>query len=261
MSFASYEAFYRAYSRLPGPLQRVIFRTYQLYLDRTPFGPSPRDDFLDAFFDSEAEYERYVSEFESRGIDDELVAARDRHRERTGHGRFAAINQFSPARYYALVRRLRPETVVETGVCNGASTLCLLAALEANGTGRLYSVDLPDEDRLPADAEPGWIVPDEYRDRWELTIGRSQDHLPDVLADAGTVDLFVHDSLAMIMDAELDLVWPQLRPGGVVVADDIYASDAFQRWADDRAATAGHVAPNVGYMTKPEAGTEPGQER
>jgi len=33
---------------------------------------------------------------------------------------------------------------VETGVCNGVSTAFLLLALERNGDGELYSIDLPE---------------------------------------------------------------------------------------------------------------------
>lgn len=39
------------------------------------------------------------------------------------------------------VSALRPEVVVEVGMANGISTLAILTALEANGTGRLISID------------------------------------------------------------------------------------------------------------------------
>ena len=53
---------------------------------------------------------------------------------------------------YALMRRLAPRTVVETGVCNGFSTAFILAALERNGAGELHSLDFPEvigEDYAP----------------------------------------------------------------------------------------------------------------
>lgn len=254
MSPAGYDAFYRLYQRLPGRVQDAVFSAYRLYLDRSPVGPTPEREFVEEFFGSRADYERYVAEYDRRGLDETIREAREEHRRLTGHGRFAGLNQFSPRRYYALVRSLSPETVVETGVCNGMSTLCVLAALEETGRGSLYSVDLPDEERLPAGRRPGWIVPDDLRSRWDLTLGRSEAELPSVLERCGEVDLFLHDSLAMLLADELDLVWPRLRAGGVVVADDIYASDDFGEWAAAHAVRAGHVAPNVGYMVKPAGG-------
>jgi hypothetical protein len=44
---------------------------------------------------------------------------------------------------YAVVRILKPRAMVETGVANGKSSALILRALERNGSGRLYSVDLP----------------------------------------------------------------------------------------------------------------------
>lgn len=261
MVSVGYDAFYRLYQRLPGRVQDVLFAAYSVYLDRSPVGPTPKREFVDAFFASGEEFDRYVEEFERRDVEGTIEAGRREHRRLTGHGRFAGLNQFSPARYYALVRTLEPDVVVETGVCNGISTLCVLEALDENDRGHLYSVDLPDEERLPEGHDPGWMIPESLRDRWALTLGRSEAELPAVLNEAGPVDLFIHDSLAMVLADELELVWPQLRPGGVVVADDIYSSDHFERWAGDRAATAGHVAPNVGFMTKPASAPEPDPEQ
>ena len=50
---------------------------------------------------------------------------------------------------YVLVRTEKPRVVVETGVCNGASTFAILAALEANGTGELHSIDYPFSSDVP----------------------------------------------------------------------------------------------------------------
>ena len=47
---------------------------------------------------------------------------------------------------YGLVRALRPEFVVETGIATGVSTSFISAALIENGAGRLYSIDLPSEE-------------------------------------------------------------------------------------------------------------------
>jgi hypothetical protein len=44
---------------------------------------------------------------------------------------------------YVATRALKPSNIVETGVAAGLSSACILAALEKNGQGRLYSIDLP----------------------------------------------------------------------------------------------------------------------
>ena len=51
---------------------------------------------------------------------------------------------------YSLVRLLKPELVVETGVGAGVSSWTILSAMEENRTGNLISIDLPTPNtRLP----------------------------------------------------------------------------------------------------------------
>ena len=44
---------------------------------------------------------------------------------------------------YFLIRELKPEKIIETGVHRGVSSLFILQALEDNEKGELYSIDLP----------------------------------------------------------------------------------------------------------------------
>jgi hypothetical protein len=50
--------------------------------------------------------------------------------------------------------------------------------------------------------------------------------------DLPEIDLFVHDSLHTCrnMMMEFKLIWPRLRPGGILIADDIEGNDAFERF-------------------------------
>ena len=42
------------------------------------------------------------------------------------------------------MRRLKPQTIVQTGVCNGLSTAFMMLGLAKNGPeGTLYAIDLP----------------------------------------------------------------------------------------------------------------------
>lgn len=241
---------FKTYRRLPGPLQRAVRTVYEEYLQGSGVAPNYRREFVRRFFENEQEFESYVTEFQRSDVMSNIQRARAEHRERTGHSRFAAINQFTHPRLYALARKLAPDTVVETGVCNGVSTYIILRALKENGHGHLYSVDYPDPERIPEGEDPGWIIPDELRHRWSLTKGMSQDELPGVVEDLDAIDLFLHDTMASVFDEELDIVWSKLVQGAIVTADDIHKSDVFADVVENWNVEHGHVAPNVGYLVK-----------
>jgi predicted O-methyltransferase YrrM len=128
---------------------------------------------------------------------------------------------------YAICRGLRPSVVVETGVAYGMTSAYVLKALEVNGQGKLFSVDLPPLGRKADDLQ-GALVPAELRGRWVLRRGTSQHQLGAILAQH-PVDLFVHDSLHTYqnMRREFEQVWSRLRPGGLLVSDDIQGNSAF----------------------------------
>lgn len=129
---------------------------------------------------------------------------------------------------YLACRLIEPETVVETGVAYGVSSVFMLKAMEENGRGTLYSVDLPP---LRRRYERFWgiAVLDELRGRWRLHRGTSASVLPRLLGEIRTPDLFVHDSLHTHrnMRREFDAVWPYLRDGGLLLADDVERNRAF----------------------------------
>jgi hypothetical protein len=76
-----------------------------------------------------------------------------------GMSTFAAEGQI----IYALVRALRPEQIVEIGVDSGGTTTHILTALAANGTGKLYSVDI--------NPGCGSAVPDHLKAPWTFVAG------------------------------------------------------------------------------------------
>lgn len=248
----------RLYDSLPGPLQSLAADAYyafgwRLFPNSGFLAGASEDALVEAFFDSEAELREYEAEFDDGPIaqlfDDVAAGELERFDSATELG---SLTELGYRRCYAILRATEPETVVETGVLNGLSTYCFLTALEANGAGQLYSVDYPTDDRLPADEEPGWLVPSDYRDRWELRLGRSQRELPALLAELEEIDCFVHDSdhSAPCMMFEFEAAWDRLRTPGLVLADAIYMSTGFWDFADERADEAGHVTPQVGYAVK-----------
>ena len=131
---------------------------------------------------------------------------------------------------YLLVRAIKPNTIVETGVSSGESSAYLLQGLFDNNHGKLFSIDLPPEyDQakrntvLLKDNLPGWIIPDYLRNRWELQLGPSQDLLPPLLDKLGEIDMFWHDSLHTYDHMMFEYLesWKHLRENGIIFSDDI----------------------------------------
>jgi len=141
--------------------------------------------------------------------------------------RWAADSLFARLCYLAC-RLVAPETVIETGVAYGVSSAFLLRALEQNGRGTLHSIDLPPLRREYARFW-GVAVPEDLRWEWRLHRGASRRVLPEVFCETGPVGLFVHDSLhtRRNMRREFDAVWPNLAPGGLLLADDVERNRAF----------------------------------
>lgn len=130
---------------------------------------------------------------------------------------------------YLLTRALQPDTVVETGVASGVTSAYILAALQDNARGELISIDLPPLPLLRAGGV-GRAVDAGLRKRWTYHLGASVRLLPAVLARHTPLDMFVHDSDHSYsnMRWELETAWKSLRPGGLLVADDVQSHHAFQ---------------------------------
>jgi hypothetical protein len=174
---------------------------------------------------------------------------------------------------YAVVRLMRPDVVVETGVHEGWSAWFTLLALERNGRGMLHSIDLPNQDvelfadgprqteLIPPGKQPGRVVPQHLRGRWQLHLGDAKHLLSPLLSTLGKIDIFVHDSLHTYehMMFEFETAWAHLRGGGLLVSDDIDLHSALPDFAASIQCpqVRFHFFPsanNVGAIRKPEQG-------
>jgi len=128
---------------------------------------------------------------------------------------------------YMLVRAARPQVVVETGVLYGASSGHILAALAANGTGRLYSIDLGCSPNEPAN---DLFVRPDLQARWEYIVGDTRRELPLLLARLGRIDMFHHDSLHTFahMMWEYETASAHLGPGGILASHDVLIADSLR---------------------------------
>jgi hypothetical protein len=152
---------------------------------------------------------------------------------RAGVGHFGGWNDGDPGlvrAVWCLTRHLRPANVVETGVARGMTSRFILEALGRNGAGHLWSIDRPPALATELHGQIGAAVEGHCRSRWSYVEGSSRHRLPGLLASLGSIDLFVHDSLhtASNIRFELDQAWRVLKPGGIVVADDIDLNPGFR---------------------------------
>jgi hypothetical protein len=169
---------------------------------------------------------------------------------RTEAGAFAGWSDGDAAfarAVWCVVRHRRPAAVVETGVARGITTAVVLEALARNGSGRLWSVDLPPQMRPGQNDEIGIAVSPERTGEWTLLRGSSHKLLPPLLAERGSIGLFIHDSrhTAANVLRELKAAWPRLDPGGVAVVDDIDLNSGFARFSPDDEPAAKLVAPSA----------------
>jgi predicted O-methyltransferase YrrM len=156
----------------------------------------------------------------------------------------------------AVVKLTRPMVVVETGVAMGLTSAVILGALESNGDGQLYSIDLPALQAKPADFV-GSAVPEKLRARWTLELGPSRQVLPGLVQHVSPIDVSLHDadhSHAGQLD-EYRTVWPHLRSGGVLVSDDV-RGPAFVQFAREVGAEPSLIGGDeqrapVGIVRKP----------
>src|SRR3990167_2788640 len=152
---------------------------------------------------------------------------------------------------YWVVRQMKPKVIVQTGVCNGLSSAFMMLALAKNGPdGTLHVVDMPPvfdpnddawkvKDKvygvtIPEGKTSGWLVPDAYRDRFEVLSGDAKDLLPPLLKKLGTCDMFYHDSDHTYdhMIFEFEESKKYLTESAVVVSDDISWNASLWDFAD-----------------------------
>ncbi|MFF7245822.1 O-methyltransferase [Embleya sp. NPDC008237] len=134
---------------------------------------------------------------------------------------------------YNLVRAVRPTTIVEFGMSFGISTLYLAAAVRDNGTGRVVTTELS-KDKIAAArrtfAETG------LDDLITVLEGDARETLRDL---DGPADFLLLDGWKDLCLPVLQLLEPRLRPGTLVVADDIVLSS---------------LQPYLDYVRNPENG-------
>jgi hypothetical protein len=224
----------RAYNKfyLRSKFQRERNKSFGLFLREFDYDIEDYDEIVEEIINDKEFNESVNKEFTEAGVS----------------SRFPYYKISWPYFTYYLIRKTKPEKIVETGVWYGVSSSIILNALNRNEKGNLYSIDLPayfetggytdenpyleEKDRtssLPPGRNPGFIIPEYLKKRWKLILGDSKIFLPKTFEELNNVDIFLHDSLHSYdnMIFEFDLASKYVRSGGFILSDNIDWHNAF----------------------------------
>lgn len=73
------------------------------------------------------------------------------------------------------------------------------------------------------DLEPGFVIPEKLKKRWQIIIGTSTTKLPPLLEKIGKIDIFIHDSLHTYenMFFEYETAYPYIESSGLLISHDV----------------------------------------
>jgi len=125
--------------------------------------------------------------------------------------------------WYALIRALEPEHIVETGTDKGLGSVTIAAALLRNGHGHLTTLDINENS--------GYLITGRYADVTTVVIGDSIATIQDLSHD---VDLFIHDSdhSAAHERNEYAAMETKLTESSLVLSDNSHVTDELSTWAE-----------------------------
>jgi len=203
------------------------------------------NNFISNFFQDKEEFLTYKKEIKDSGLIKKMNEKKELFKKLVKKGNFGSIDLNGAILIYCLIRKLKPNILVETGVANGFSTTFILFALYKNKKGKLYSIDFPevnckvyDKDTfwsgkgdavIPSKKTSGWAIPFYLRKNWNLILGKSQDKLIPLLKKLKKIDFFLHDSEHSYdcMMFEFNEAFKRLNKGGILICDDINMNNSF----------------------------------
>jgi len=130
--------------------------------------------------------------------------------------------------WYAFVRAIKPEVVIETGVDRGHGSLVLCAGLLRNAAegrpGRYYGTDI--------DTGAGWLLAGKYAEIGKILYG---DSIESISKLDEPINLFINDSdhSADYEYREYQTIKPKLAPGAIILGDNAHGNDMLARFSDE----------------------------
>ena len=135
---------------------------------------------------------------------------------------------------YFLCRRLKPLSVLETGVAAGLSSYAILSALNKNGVGCLDSSDLPYPRIQNPEKYIGILVPDNLKGtHWNLKTNGDTKNLNEFLKYKKDLYQIIHydsDKRKQSKKLFIEKITPYLSPNAVFIVDDIQDNLAFKEY-------------------------------
>jgi predicted O-methyltransferase YrrM len=126
------------------------------------------------------------------------------------------ITGFAQGRLLALFSKLlNSRFVLEIGTFTGYGTLCLAEGMHPDG--KLITLDVSEENTWLAQK---YFLKSPYSHIIELITGPAEETIPPLNF---TWDLVYIDADKMNNERYLELVWPNLRVGGIVLIDNVFA--------------------------------------
>ncbi|MGI8789085.1 MAG: O-methyltransferase [Pyrinomonadaceae bacterium] len=126
----------------------------------------------------------------------------------------AMLSGFYQGRLLAMLSKMiQPRRILEIGTYMGYSAMCLAEGLREDG--KLFTLDIePETNQI---AKSFWAK-SEYADKIESFLGNASEIIPTL---DGTFDLVFIDADKPAYAAYYDLVFPKLRVGGIIIADNV----------------------------------------
>ncbi|MBW8521839.1 class I SAM-dependent methyltransferase [Chryseobacterium chendengshani] len=134
---------------------------------------------------------------------------------------------------YYINEFVKSQSAIETGVAYGWSSFAALASLvKRNGT--LYSSDMPYILQNQSEDFVGCVIPEKYKNNWELFRFADKESLPKIFEKTNTFDTVHYDS-DKTYDGRMwaySLLWDKLRNGGIFMSDDVGDNAAFKDYCE-----------------------------
>ena len=155
--------------------------------------------------------QNYSEDFTS---DESEILTELREKTYAERGDKSMLSGFYQGRLLAMLSKmLRPRRILEIGTFMGYSALCLAEGLTDDG--KLFTLDIePETNKI---AKSFWERSD-YKDKIESFLGNASEIIPTL---DETLDLVFIDADKPAYANYYDLVFPKLRVGGIIIADNV----------------------------------------